>query len=113
MEWHLQYGEKLEWFLDLEAEGKSVPALDTMPELFPDLKPYWDAFQTLSSSRQSGMGLGYIPFSEIIHYLGPNWLNITDLEERQDYVNFIRVLDHEYVKFQSNKAESDRKSKGK
>jgi hypothetical protein len=70
---------------------------------------YWMAFNALTTSRQSGMGLGYIPYSEITSYLDDQ--GIFDFEERDDFRFYITHIDHVFVKIKSD--ESDRKSKQK
>ena len=62
--------------MELESQGEIIPALDTMPELYEDLAFYWRAFIKLSTSRQSGFGMGYIPYSEIVKYLNENHITV-------------------------------------
>ncbi len=47
----LKHGKNYEWYLQLQAEGKSIPALDSKPELYTDLIPIWNAFITVSQTE--------------------------------------------------------------
>ena len=69
--------------------------MEDMPELYLDSVCFWEAFQYLNTSRELGFNEGYIKCSEVLAYLQINY--ITDLEERQDYMNFIQVLDQHYI----------------
>jgi hypothetical protein len=90
---------------ELLAIGKSVPeALANPPELFYDAIPFWEAFSALSSSRQQGMGIGYIPYSEVSAYLDEN--EVFELEERHRFRHYIRVIDGVFVEKQSAKIKS-------
>jgi len=53
----------------------------------------------LSRTRQSGFGIGYIPYSEIIAYLNEN--NIFEKPYREEYIKWIQFLDQEYLKIQN------------
>jgi hypothetical protein len=66
-----------------------------MPVLMPHLRPVWEGFQLLSSSRRLGMGAGPIPFSEIITYL--LWEGLQDKDEQRRWIKFIREMDCIYL----------------
>ncbi len=85
--------------MQLEEDGTRVPILEEEPEIFPDLIPIWNAFMILSRSRQSGFGIGYIPYQEIIAYLNEN--DIFEKIYRDEWIRWIQYLDHEYLKIQS------------
>ena len=70
---------------------------------------YWQAFNELSSSRQSGMGLGFIPYSEISAYLDEH--HILDYEERFEWRYLITAIDTEFITIKN--AEHERKTKVK
>ncbi len=70
-----------------------------MPELFFDAAPFWIAFSELSSSRQSGMSLGSIPYSEISSWLDEN--DIISFEQRSLYRRFITKMDNKYVELKN------------
>ena len=97
--------------MSLEDEGHDIPELKTQPELFPDLVFYYSSFNTLSTSRQSGFGIGYIPYSEIINYLDEQ--RIFEFEDRQDCIRWIQFIDREYVKLQSKKQDSKKSAQSK
>lgn len=74
-----------------------------MPDLYFDAVPIWNAFQELSASRQSGFGIGYIPFSEVTNWLDENY--ITSLEDRKHYRRFISFIDNLWVGHANEKKE--------
>lgn len=106
MEFFCKYSAKnLKFFQKLEEEGNSVAALESMPELYFDAVPFWEAFANLSSSRQSGMGLGAIPYSEITSWLTEN--QIISFENRERYRYFVTFIDGKYLELKND----DRKIK--
>jgi hypothetical protein len=77
-----------------------------MPSLFEDLLLSWEAFWTLTNSRQIGFGgLGPIPFSEIAEYIRFRGIRNVDLQEAMIYN--IRYLDNEFLKLKEEKEEKD------
>ncbi|WP_108482258.1 phage tail assembly chaperone [Oceaniglobus ichthyenteri] len=54
---------------------------------------YWQAFHHLRGSRQQGMGLGPIPFSEIMAY-ADSYLGITCPVDRGRLVRMIMAMDN-------------------
>lgn len=73
------------------------------PELFNDLHEYWNAFQILTSSRNSGMSLGAIPLPAYESYF--RIFGIDSLEEQLDYLKFVGALDNEYLKVSGEESE--------
>jgi hypothetical protein len=62
------------------------------------MEEYWEAFNFLNGSRQMGfMSMGKIPISEIESYLKIN--EITDLEEKKEYLTWINVMDDVYLDY--------------
>lgn len=104
----MQYGDQLEWFLELEEQGEEIPALANRVELFPDLALYYKGFNELSTSRQSVMGIGYIGYLVITDYL--NEEGIFGFE-RREYRQWITIIDRIFVQLQSDKQDRERKSK--
>ncbi len=74
---------------------------DDGPDLLPEAWPYWQAFCVLSPSRQLGMSVGSIPLSEIVAYL--TLCDVTDPEERGDYVRFVQAIDRVFVQHHAKK----------
>jgi hypothetical protein len=122
LEWQDQYGDKLDWFMKLQEDldkkaekaGKEstlLPALAKRPEIFQDLVIFYNAFNAVSPSRQSGMGLGYIPLSEIRGYLDE--FGVCGTEARLEWINWIQFIDRTYVRLHSEKKEKEAKSKTK
>lgn len=102
LHWHLKYGSKLEWFEDLEAqEERPIPALDSKPTLYPDLVLDWEAFWTISSSRQIGMSLGSIQISEVLAFM--EMFGIDDYDQRKAMLRRIQVLDSAYLEYFAEK----------
>lgn len=64
---------------------------------------YLKDFYTLSSSRQSGMGLGAIPVSEILKFC--EHFNIPDSD---DFLYVIQKIDNAYLEFHREKQEQDK-----
>ncbi len=85
----------------MEAEGHIIPELDNQPELYEDLQPYFKAFDSLSGSRDSGFGMGYIKYDQIVCYL--NEQDVRGSETREDYVRWIQFIDNEFVKLHNKK----------
>ena len=90
-------------------DGIEIPNVKPPPDLFWDAVIIWKAFISLSPSRQSGMGLGYIPYSEITNYLDEN--EIEPLEERQWMRTHIQFVDSVYIDEQNKKQEKKNKKK--
>ena len=83
-------------FLEAVAEknGKPVQALSDKPKYDFTVQWYLDAFSSLSMSRQMGMGLGYIPFSEIAKYAEI----IGHIEDDvQDFIQIVQAMDSAYL----------------
>jgi len=64
--------------------------------------PYWRAFTVLSTSRESGMGMGHIPYSEIICYINEH--RIKNIDDRNTFVNFVQYIDDNFVKLKTPKS---------
>lgn len=108
MRWTLKHGDNLEWFEQLEAEGKDIGGvLDDRPELTTYLVPFWNAFHVLSNSRQIGMGIGGIPLSAFESYF--RIYRITDQEDQLEYIYMVGALDSEYLAFQNEKSKKQSK----
>jgi hypothetical protein len=56
----------------------------------------WDAFLALSSSRNAGMALGGIPFSELLVYWR-DFRGVLDPDELEDVIYLTRTLDASYL----------------
>jgi hypothetical protein len=78
-----------------------VPALENTPDLFIEAIPYWTAFAELTNSRQLGMSIGPIPYSEISSWLDENI--IYQIEDRHLYRHLISKIDSEFVAIQNEK----------
>lgn len=73
-------------------------ALEEQPEIPEWLSPFWSAFNILTRSRvQTFGGPGPIPLTEIESYF--RLFYITDLEEREEYLQILIVMDREFLKY--------------
>jgi hypothetical protein len=71
-------------------------------DMEPPLDPfgfYFDAFQELSSCRQSGFGPGPIPFTAALEYS-----TLYEIEDRDDFLYLIRVMDNTYLSLEAEKS---------
>ncbi len=91
-------------FDDLDENGLlgGVPQkfVTERPEIDLWLSYYLKAFKRLSTSRQSGMGLGFIPLSEITNYAIA--FDEYDLEK---FVSIIQAADNEFVTMYNKKVD--------
>ena len=98
----------------LEEEGVVIKerekSREEMPDLFFDAVPFWNAFQELSASRQSGFGIGHIPYSEISCWLDEN--DIISMETRRHYRRFISFIDGLWVGKMNEKQDRGNNNKG-
>jgi hypothetical protein len=109
--WSIKYGEKLEWFQELEDKGEHIPAMDERVALFTDMAIFYNAWNELSSSRQAGMGLGYIGQLVITDWL--NEEHIFEYLERAEYRYWIKRIDGVYLQLKSDEDEKKRDAKPK
>lgn len=94
MQW-AQFKERLRT-VDPEAKAlKEEPVLSYVESY------YMKVFSDLNSSRQSGMGVGPIPLSEIRAYC--DMFGITDLNERADLLFIIQQMDEEFMNYCNSK----------
>ena len=68
-------------------------ALQNKPVLPLYLEEYYEAFHMLNGSRRLGMGVGPIPFSELMAYLQVYPTYDIDL-----FIYLIHTMDNEYLK---------------
>jgi len=79
-----------------------------MPQLYPDLVPYWEAFQDLLLTKQSGFsGAESVTYTEILSYFQ---IKGVPREEWKEFSKWILVLDNEFIKLQ-REASSEKRSK--
>jgi len=77
------------------------------PEIYPWLRPIWDVFQTLSSSRVWNDGIPYsLTFTEIKDYL--EYIGY-DKQDILDMFQLIRIIDSEYASLMIEKLKESRK----
>ncbi len=103
MNWSLQWGSRIEALILIQEQtGETPPALASRPQLSQFEQPYFDAYQTVSASRNwTAAGPAAIPLSEIVAYF--DIYEINDPEERDDYIAMIRHLDSVYLAYTSAK----------
>lgn len=76
------------------------------PQLHKGLTLFLEAFYELSSDRQTGLGVGYIPFTAIKSYADEYGF---EGEQREDLFYFVREIDKAIVKLlKSSKPDGER-----
>jgi hypothetical protein len=95
----LQHGDRVEWFLALEAEGETVSELDDMPVL-AGLEFYWEAWNELSTCRSFGVTAGPIPWLAIDQYCRG-----MDYELRYVVHKVVRALDRKFLDYAKKERE--------
>lgn len=100
----------MDFYARLKQQGEKIKTpLDEMPEVFPDVARYWDAFVLLSSGRQSGMASCPIPLSEILAYF--QFRSILCKDEQRQFLYYLKALDREYLNFQAEQSKQQAKTK--
>lgn len=82
--------------------GFDPRAMDNIPEPMPHLNFVMEAFWTLDSERQNGMGIGRIPWSKAMLYAA-DVLDLHDPEDRSDFWLMIDTVDREYRNYKPEK----------
>lgn len=84
-----------------------APAVRDMPEVWPEVAWYLEAFNELTWSRPVGMGIGYIPISEVVA-----WADANGVEDVALLIRHIRALDAVYVAecIERQKRDADRRA---
>lgn len=84
------------WLEEIKAQGVNVPVLDDVPELLPDAKWLYTAFEMLSARRYHIDGRPQpIQISEIAAYA--EFEEIHDKTMRDDLLHMVSVLDAIYI----------------
>ena len=98
MRWALEWGDKriYNMLVARERRGERVPALETEPDLFADLRGVWNIFMQLSPQRQQGMN-GALPLSTQTT-LDVLRVNGYDGDELRTALRQINVLDAELLR---------------
>jgi hypothetical protein len=86
----MNWSDKLPFYEVLKAKGKLKPE-DVMPESNDGEGMLMDIFNELSTSRQIGMGVGYIPITTL--WEAKDRYKLTDAA-----ISMLRALDNEFVK---------------
>ncbi len=90
----MRYGDKEEWFLELEAAGDHIKALDERPSI-AGVEWLWEAWLDLGTCRPIGMDAGPIPWTAVNDYALRYGLTTDEMDELWVCV---RRLDHERYK---------------
>lgn len=70
---------------------------------------YYDAFKELSTTRQSGLGIGPIPFTALVEYF-----TIYNIDgDFDEFASIIRRMDEVYLALNANEMNAKDKTKGK
>lgn len=78
-------------------------ALENKPPYYGWMREYLQAFNTLSSTRQYGMGPNPITLTEILAYL-----QIWGTDDRVEFIAYILKMDSAFLDAKARKAERDR-----
>lgn len=91
--WKYKFAKDYEFYLKMAEENPSdkFEAIEQLPDLSMLESYYAKHFSILESSRQSGMGVGSIPLSEILSYK-------KELDEDSDFIEIIQHMDSSYLK---------------
>jgi len=73
--WGMEWGEKIEALLDMQARGKRVPALENIPAYRPDLALYLRAYIDCGSDRTDR---GIMRFSVVCKWAEVYRVDITE-----------------------------------
>ena len=79
------------------------------PEITPEMEPYLSAFWNCNSGRIIGFGLGGIPTDEIYKYC--QIMGITDQEEIQLHLYFIKMMDNRFREVSHQLSENKRQQR--
>lgn len=99
MRWQLSWGDKYDKLVATVKDVHEKPFVKDAITLTTVQQIYAEAFLDLNNSRQVGMGISPIPFSELKAYI--KLYKINDYEE---FIWIITHLDNEYVKIQNDKS---------
>lgn len=81
-----------------------MPFLENQPELSDHLQFEWGAFRDLTTDRQTGLGVGPIPWSSFDRYARRH--GIVDPDEFDRFCHLMRVMDDAYrVNMEERKSE--------
>ena len=97
MEWQLEYGDKIKFFQELQAQGRATPLDEGVP-ITETAIWFIDVFHILTRERAIGMSNGPIPPSAMYEYADRFGL-IGTLEE---FIGVMCALDDIYLKHMSD-----------
>lgn len=80
--------------------GTEPKALENRPMMYEWMKEYFKAFNTLSQTRQFGMGPNPISLSEILAYI-----SIFGTDDREAFVHHVLMMDEAFLSSQAAKAQ--------
>lgn len=109
VKWSLRWGDKYDFLVEQDEKNQGKPdwktpsAITDRPELEFHEELYLKDFYTLSSSRQSGMGLGAIPVSEILKFC-----EHFEIPDSDDFLYVIQKIDNAYLEFHRDKQEQEK-----
>lgn len=106
----MKYGDKVEWFEQLAAEGQDVPALDARPTV-DGVEWIWDAWIDLGTCRAIGMDIGPVPWTAISAWAQWNGLDGDDFEELTFCVRHLEGVYRDHV--DGKRKQSERRAKAK
>ena len=99
MRWQLSWGDKYDKLVDTVKDAHEKPFVKDAITLTTIQQMYAEAFLDLNNSRNVGMGISSIPFSEVKAYI-----ELYKIDDYEEFIWIITHLDNEYVKIQNEKS---------
>ena len=96
-----------EWHAKRGTPGPQV--LTDKPTLHADLRPTWQAWQTLNLTRPVGMGISAIPWSELSQYASDHGMSG---DSKLRFCNRLHAVDVAFVVEMAERKEAKRGSSG-
>lgn len=84
--------------------GKKPKELEELVELPPAMEEYWNWFNRLNTQRPVGMGISYIPYSEIVAFF-----KLLGISPEPYEVEIIEIFDRIAVKYFSEQQEKQQR----
>lgn len=102
MTFGVRYGEKYEFYKEIQSRGESSP-LDDLPELSVGESLYYEDFVVLGTERVNAMSVGAIPITKIVEYA-----IFEGVEDIHRFKRILSAMDRLYLK--AVRKEQDKKA---
>jgi hypothetical protein len=99
-----------EQIIERGEDPESYPILASKPEIFTDLVWIWEAFSTISGSRQLGFnGPQPLALNEVLSYA--HYRGINDPEDREELLHLVQHLDRVFMNDFAAKSKANKPGK--